>query len=104
MSRSRGLSTVLVTGAAWLSLSAAAQGVEPEPGAAAGHMHHTMSGADSATEHQEPGDSGGSVHRSVVAYATPEVNLVRDDGKRVSLPAELDDGRPVIMNFIYTTC
>lgn len=37
-------------------------------------------------------------------YHVPNVQLVRQDGKAVSLPAELDDGRPVVMNFIFTTC
>ena len=41
---------------------------------------------------------------STAAYSVPNVQLVRDDGKAVSLPDELNDGRPVIMNFIYTTC
>lgn len=44
------------------------------------------------------------VSRYTVAYAPPEVTLVRADGKRVSLPGELDDGRPVLLNFIFTTC
>jgi protein SCO1 len=44
------------------------------------------------------------VSRATVAYATPDVTLVRADGKRVSLPRELDDGRPVLLNFIFTTC
>jgi protein SCO1/2 len=37
-------------------------------------------------------------------YGTPEVRLVRADGKAVSFAAEIDDGRPVVMNFIYTSC
>jgi protein SCO1/2 len=37
-------------------------------------------------------------------YAVPEVRLVRDDGKTVALSKELDDGRPVVLNFVYTTC
>ncbi len=37
-------------------------------------------------------------------YDVPSVKLVRDDGKAVSLTDELNDGRPVILNFIYTTC
>lgn len=41
---------------------------------------------------------------SQVHYDVPPVRLVRDDGKAVSLPDELNDGRPVILNFIYTTC
>jgi protein SCO1/2 len=41
---------------------------------------------------------------STVNYAVPPVTLVRESGKRVQLPQELDDGRPVVMNFIFTTC
>ena len=37
-------------------------------------------------------------------YAVPSVKLVRDDGKVVSLPDEMNDGRPVVLNFIFTTC
>jgi protein SCO1/2 len=32
------------------------------------------------------------------------LKLVRDDGKQVLLDQELNDGRPVVLNFIYTTC
>ncbi len=42
--------------------------------------------------------------RTTAEYAIPPVMLVRDDGKTVSLPEELNDGRPVVLNFIYTTC
>src|SRR5207253_5361440 len=45
-----------------------------------------------------------SVLRATVSYQTPAVMLVRADGKSVSLPHELDDGRPVLLNFIFTTC
>lgn len=48
--------------------------------------------------------SSGRVSLSTVDYVAPDVQLVRDDDKTVSLRAELDDGRPVIMNFIFTTC
>ncbi|AOJ68209.1 MULTISPECIES: SCO family protein [Burkholderia] len=41
---------------------------------------------------------------STAAYAVPAVMLVRDDGKTVALKDELDDGRPVVLTFIYTTC
>lgn len=44
------------------------------------------------------------VKRTVVNYTVPAVKLVRDDGAGVSLDAELNDGRPVVLNFIYTTC
>jgi protein SCO1/2 len=45
-----------------------------------------------------------TVARSTVSYQTPAVTLVREDGKSVSLVRELDDGRPVLLNFIFTTC
>jgi protein SCO1 len=40
----------------------------------------------------------------VSQYPIPTVRLVRDDGKAVSLPEEMNDGRPVVLNFIFTTC
>ena len=41
---------------------------------------------------------------SASQYPVPPVRLVRDDGKVVLLPEELNDGRPVVLNFIFTTC
>jgi protein SCO1/2 len=52
------------------------------------HEHHMMSGTK----------------RSTVDYTLPAVMLVRDDGQTVALKNELDDGRPVVLTFIYTTC
>lgn len=45
-----------------------------------------------------------TVTRSTAEYKIPQLNLVRQDGKSVFLPKELNDGRPVVMNFIFTTC
>ena len=45
-----------------------------------------------------------AVTRSLVNYPVPAIRLVRDDGKPVALVDELNDGRPVVLNFIYTTC
>lgn len=42
--------------------------------------------------------------RSMVSYTVPPLMLTRQDGKEVSLGKELDDGRPVVLTFIYTTC
>jgi protein SCO1/2 len=41
---------------------------------------------------------------SSASYEEPPVSVVREDGKSSTLPRELDDGRPVVLNFIYTTC
>ena len=32
------------------------------------------------------------------------MRLVRADGKMVSLPEEMNDGRAIVLNFIFTTC
>lgn len=55
------------------------------------HAHHHMMQMPETT-------------RRTAEYTVPQVRLVRDDGKTVSLPEELNDGRPVVLNFIYTTC
>jgi protein SCO1/2 len=41
---------------------------------------------------------------STANYKIPPLQLLRDSGKSVSLVQELDDGRSVILNFIFTTC
>jgi protein SCO1/2 len=56
-----------------------------------------------AAHHQEQ-DALPAVIRSVVNYPVPAIRLMRDDGKNVTLIDELNDGRPVVLNFIYTTC
>jgi len=44
------------------------------------------------------------VTRSTANYTVPDVTLVRADGAQVNFAHELDDGRPVLLDFIYTTC
>ena len=44
------------------------------------------------------------VRRSVANYVVPHLTMVRDDGKSVSLDKELNDGRPVVVSFIFTSC
>lgn len=58
--------------------------------------------ADDAFSAPAPAASGQI--RSIRKYAVPAVRLVRDDGKVVSLPEEMNDGRPIVLNFIFTTC
>ncbi len=42
--------------------------------------------------------------RSTATYPLPDITLVRDDGATVSLAQELNDGRPVALNFVFTSC
>lgn len=71
-----------------LGLAAAAAASAWLP-AHAGHEHHEVA----------PG-----LRRSTADYPLPEAVLVRDDGKRVPLAGELNDGRLVMLNFVFTTC
>ena len=63
-----------------------------------------------AAGHDEAGMTAGEhvasavVTRSIAHYQVPQIALVRDDGKRISLPQEMNDGRPVVLNFIFTSC
>jgi protein SCO1/2 len=44
------------------------------------------------------------ISRSEARYEAPSVTLIRQDGTRVNFANELDDGRPVVLDFIYTSC
>jgi protein SCO1/2 len=52
-------------------------------------------------------DAGGTVRkypRTVKYYKIPDVTLLNQDGKKIRLRSYLDSGKPVIVDFIYTTC
>jgi protein SCO1 len=88
-SAARLLAPVAVAAGLLFGLSGArAQEAAPDPHA---HHHHMMEAPPPMT-------------RSTVNYKVPDVTLVRADGARVNFAHELDDGRPVLLNFIYTTC
>ena len=60
--------------------------------------------ADPHAQHRHMMEAPPAVTRTVADYKVPEVPLVRSDGAHVKLAEELDDGRPVLLDFIYTTC
>lgn len=59
-----------------------------------GHDHHAMQ--DMAAKQE--------IKYTTVSYRMPSTQLMREDGKTVSLPDELNDGRAVVLSFVYTTC
>jgi protein SCO1/2 len=59
-----------------------------------GHDHHAMQ--DMATKQE--------IKYSTVSYTMPSSQLVREDGKTITLSEELNDGRAVVLSFVYTTC
>jgi protein SCO1/2 len=74
-----------------LAIAAAANNARAADAVMDEHMHHQMPAA-------------AANHRSTVSYTIPEIRMVRADGAVVNLRAELDDGRPVVLAFIYTSC
>lgn len=68
-------------------------------GAKSGEKHD-----HSQHDHHQQAQSSGDVKRTEVAYKIPPLTLVRQDGVKVEFPAQLDDGRPVFLDFIYTSC
>lgn len=63
------------------------------------HAHH-----HDHMQHNHNASQDSSLKRSVAAYKLPDVNLVREDGKKVKFVEEMQDARPVYLNFIYTSC
>jgi protein SCO1/2 len=59
---------------------------------------------DDAGQGGESRQPTSATRRSTADYKVPPIKLVRDDGKTVLLAEELNDDRPVVMNFIFTTC
>jgi protein SCO1/2 len=55
---------------------------------------------NSSSQHHSEGRTRGSLSQHTI----PAVQLIRDDGRRVTLPEEMNDGRPVVLNFIFTSC
>jgi protein SCO1/2 len=60
--------------------------------------------ADEHAHHHAAPASAPAASRTTASYSIPDVRLVRQDGAVVNLPAELNDGRPVVLAFIYTSC
>jgi len=54
--------------------------------------------------HQHHVEKAPGYARQVASYRLPETTLLRADGTQVNFLKEIDDGKPVVLNFIYTTC
>jgi len=73
--------------------------------------HAAMAEGDTAPanpheNHAAPLGNAGEegVRRSEHHYQIPALKLTRQDGKQVEFPQELNDGRAVIVNFVFTSC
>ena len=63
----------------------------------AGHAEHQH-------DHHHHHEVAPGYQRSLAAYQVPAVTLVNQDGQQIDLPELLDDERPVMLNFIFTSC
>jgi protein SCO1/2 len=65
--------------------------------AASGHENHAQMLGSQSTAMAE-------VIRLERQITLPDVTMTRNDKMRLSFAKTVDDGRPVLLNFIYTTC
>lgn len=84
-----------VIGAACLVGSAGAQRAFAADASARAHHDHAAHRAQAAST---------TTRRSSAKYTPAPVRLIRHDGASMPLAAALDDGRPVLLNFIFTSC
>lgn len=57
-----------------------------------------------AEDHSRHVASSAGLQRSDKALRPAAVPVLRQDGRRVAFDQALDDGRPVMLNFVYTSC
>ena len=46
----------------------------------------------------------GDYQRTVEKYTVPDVTLLNQNGEKIKLRSILDSGKPLVIDFIYTTC
>lgn len=59
---------------------------------------------DAHARHHQVVPPKGAWVKSQAPYKMPAVTLVGADGAKAAFPQAMDDGKPVILDFIYTTC
>jgi protein SCO1/2 len=69
----------------------------------AGETQHDHQNRALHAQHDQ-GAPQANYQKTIQAIELPDVALVRADGTKVSFVADIDDGRPVLLNFIFTTC
>ncbi|MCK6393561.1 SCO family protein [Zoogloea sp.] len=64
----------------------------------------TARAGDEHAHHHHHHHAASAVSRSETSVVLPRVSLRSQDGATLVLADALDDGRPVLLNFIYTSC
>jgi protein SCO1/2 len=69
------------------------------------HSEHHEHGDEHAGHHMAATNAQQEPARSTANYVIPSIQLVRaTDNKSINFAQEIDDDRPVVLNFIYSTC
>lgn len=71
---------------------------------AAGPAHDQHAQHQQHEAHQHAAAMTPGYSRQSAAYRLPPTTLVRSDGAKTSFPNAIDDGKPVLLNFVFTTC
>ncbi|HET8748700.1 MAG TPA: SCO family protein [Ramlibacter sp.] len=61
-------------------------------------------GGEHAHHHHQHVEVPSGYARQVALYQIPSTALLRADGARAQFPQAIDDGKPVVLDFIYTSC
>jgi protein SCO1 len=67
-------------------------------------MDHSMHSGMDHSHHNHDAAMKADVKRTTVEINVPSVKLVRQDGAAVVAQTEIDNGKPTIVAFIYTSC
>jgi protein SCO1/2 len=51
-----------------------------------------------------PGATGATYTKTILQYNTPDVTLINQEGKKIRLKEILSVDKPVLVDFVYTTC
>jgi protein SCO1 len=65
---------------------------------------HAHQGSHAAHEAGSASATAGAVSRSTVQVRLPAVRVRQQGGKVLAFDTAIDDTRPVLLNFVYTTC
>lgn len=84
-------------GAAWGAAAARGAGDAPQ--------HHHEHGADAQDDHDHaPPEKSSAYEVSTARYATPKISLTDQYGRKVRVDQLLSEDRPMLVQFIFTSC
>jgi protein SCO1 len=72
--------------------------------AGAWQVAHAHQGSHASTDASNASTAVSAVSRSTVQVQLPAVRVRQHSGKLLNFDTAIDDSRPVLLNFVYTTC